>query len=300
MGNIALPFLTLAEDDVKVQWLIGPSGQLLQPASDLFHNWDYALDLEVSVNLSLDLHQSAKRLGMEPDGLQLRAILYGGTGPGTMPRRIVPLDNVLFIHGEATPAASIHGAELSERLRLEVQIVLDRTGLRASPLAATTQGSRLWSARRDIMLEDGGASRFPIELASFSRMLGPQTAAHAPWYVDWRPSDISGDFAGSVRVYVNSDIETFTERFVASDPLTLQAILGDVMAQTIGGALDMVDATDTLESCIEGSLGYQIRGWLDMAFPGQELHVIKRRRDERPGEFMSTILACAQMAEKDP
>lgn len=297
MTNVALPFLTLPGDSVRLDWLIGPCGQPLSAVTDFLHDWDYAQDLEVEVRIETDMAKSALLLRMQQEGLRLRAVLYIGTGPGSMARSISMLDSAC-LSNETKLGGRVAGGELSGRIRLDVQILLDKVGKSLSPLAPARRGSRLWSAHRDIMLEDGGESRFPIELASFSKMEGEGFARSALWHVSWRWDDLDADFGGSVRVYVNSDNATFVERFIAGDPTTLQAILGDVMAQMISVALEMPDVGE-LDVYEDGSLGRQVRLWIDLAFPGRSLGMIRSQRKARPGTFMSIILACAEMGNPE-
>lgn len=147
------------------------------------------------------------------------------------------------------------------------------------------------------MLEDGGDSRFPIELADFSRSFASGEFSRAPWYLDWRAHDLNADFGGSVRVYVNSSIPEIAERFVAGDPLTLQSILGDVMSQMIGSALDDEDCEELLDDCAANTVGHQIRNWLDLSFPGQTVSAVRSLRDHFPGRFRAAILAAAEVDE---
>lgn len=295
MANVALPFLTLPDNGVKLECLVAPAGKPLAPAPEFLHSWDYAQDLEVSARIDTDIARAARQLGLDPDTLQLRAVLYVGTGPGSMTRSVTVLDSKR-LSGETQLGGQVAGDTLSGKIRLDVQILLDNPGKTRNPLAPVRRGSRLWGAHRDVILEDGGPSRFPIELASFSKRGGAGFARSGLWHVSWRPDDLDADFSGNVRLYVNSDNTVFSDRFIAGDPATLQAIVGDVMAQMISAALDSRDEAE-LDACEEGSLGRQIQHWIEYAFPDMDMGAIKSQRQRLPGAFMAAILACADMGD---
>jgi hypothetical protein len=96
---------------------------------------------------------------------------------------------------------------------------------------------------------------------------------------------------------VNSEYVTLAERLVAGDPLTLQAILGDVMSQMITSLLAMEDYEVLLAHCEEGSIGAQARSWLEVVFPGQGSAAIRSMRNTAPGRFEAAILSAARVGD---
>ena len=301
MSNIALPFLTLPQSAVlEEQVLVGAKGNPLSPAADFYHGWDYAQDLDVRVHLTVDAEAAALALGLRPEDLELSTILHAGTGPGTVARIGWELARGVINHQENKVIldATIPGKLLSSRLQLTLSVVLGALPDSRSALSPHIPGSRLWSSRRDILLEDGGDARFPVELTSFRQTFAGQLHSAAPWYVDWRPNSLEADFGGSVRVYVNSDNETLAQRFAEGDHLTLQAILADVMGQMISSVILQDDADTSLAQCSEGSVGQQVLFWLDSAFPGHSTSAVSKIMLDKPQDFRATILALASMEDQ--
>lgn len=300
MSNLALPFLVLPDSAVTSnEFLIGPTGSPLVSAGDAFPGWDYAQALDVLANATVDMAQASESLKVPLSELQLCAVLYAGTGAGSLPRSTWELArcSISAANGGISLTGSIHGSRLSGRIRLDLQILLASSPASGGVLSPSLPASRLWSCQQDVLLEDGGDSRFPIELTSFSRAFAGQLHAAAPWYVDWSPSALEADFGGSVRIYINSDSETTAERFVAGDAPTLQAVMADVMTQMIGTTVADEGSEDLLEQCAEGSVGHQIRFWLDSAFPGQPHASVLSMIRDRPNVYRATLLALAAVED---
>ncbi|MCB1347115.1 MAG: hypothetical protein KDK11_00140 [Maritimibacter sp.] len=296
--RVAFPFLTLPDAAVGFRgWFIGDPDQPLLPAKDTLDDWDYERDLEVNAGFGFDFDSIAEALDIPKDEVRLAVVLKGGTGAGTMPRRVDRLTVVEVSPDEPdiSVSAPIASWRLSGRLRLEVGVLLHRATASAGPLSPSRVGARLWSAHKDILIEDGGDARFPIEVAGFSEVFRDPSLAMAPWFVHWRAGNLDGDFGGSVRVYVNSDYPVTAERFVNGDPATLQAILGDVMSQLISAVVQMDDAEESLADCSEGSVGEQVRKWMEIAFPGISPSSIRSMLDTTPGRFHSAVLAAARV-----
>lgn len=299
--RIAFPFLTLPDSAVGFRgWMIGDPGEPLMPAPDILEAWDYERDLEVQARFEIGLDAVEAELGIPMNQFSLAVAFKIGTGAGTLPRKLMrSAVEMVDEDGKAEISTVLYGAELSGRLRLDCSILLESVPeTPTSPLAPTELGARLWNTRKDILLEDGGDSRFPIEMLSFSSAFSGQPQQSAPWFVNWKPGQLEADFGGSVRVYINSDEETLAARFAEGDPLSLQAILGDVMSQMVEGVLEDAESGDLLDACPEGSVGQQVRNWLDFAFPGQTISSIRALREVTPGRFRAAILAAARLGEE--
>lgn len=299
MTRIALPFLVLPSETVDFSgWNIGPPTGPLSPASDILENWDYEQDIQVTTRLTIDFQGAAKQLGIDSADLKLAAVLVAGTGSGSLPRRldrlaekIIDADNL-----SVTLDAVILGRTLSGQLQLSLQILLDSPTESGNALSPKQRGARLWQTQKNILIEDGGDSRFPIELASFSETFRVGQAQYAPWLVEWNPTTLDADFSGNVRLYVNSDNKIITKRFIEGDPLTLQAMVADVMTQIIEAVLDIEDGVD-LSQYEEGSIGHQANAWLEMSFSGQSIDSIRQTRLYKPGNFRASLLAIADLGE---
>ncbi len=296
--NIAMPFLTLSDEVVGFKgWKIGDPDQPLRPASDMLEAWDYARDLEIMADLELDFQAAAQALALPPEELKLAIVIKAGTGAGTLPRRVDRLATRVIGSdaSEISIPARIRSANLSGRLRLEATILLEAPTMQGNALSPRFKGARLWSTKKDILLEGGGDSRFPIELLSFSQAFRGQPHEDAPWYLHWRPGQLDADFGGSVRLYVNSDDEAIAQRFVEGDSPTLQAMLGDVLSQMVAASVSMPECEEILENAEEGTVGQQVRNWMDIAFPNQSTAVIRGALDMTPGRFHAALLAAADI-----
>lgn len=296
---VALPFLVLPDEVIRFGgWMIGDPGQPLQPVAPLLENWDYTRDLETRVTVSIDWPAAASALKLPLDRLRLEFSLVAGTGKGGLPRRQHRLSTRIVDQGssEIQLVGVVRGSELSGRLSLSMRINLE-AGADGDVLSPRSRGSRLWESRCDVLLEDGGDSRFPVETASFSQVFHGRPQERSPWVLLWQPGQLHADFGANVRLYVNSDVAEVLQRFAKGDRPTLQAIMGDVMSQMIGVALDRDDLKDVLNDCEEGSVGRQIQKWLDYAFPGQNLAAVRAQQSQNPGAFRAAILAASEMVE---
>ncbi|ATD67511.1 hypothetical protein CNR27_08745 [Luteimonas chenhongjianii] len=295
--KVAFPFLVLPENAVNLgAWLLGDPGKPLDQVEDIFENWDYARDLQVANSLRIDWDQSADSLQLPKADLRLRLVLIAGTGAGTLPRRQQRLAEFIVdpAASEVQVSAVIPGHLLSGRLRLTALLTLEGPLGAGSMLSPKVRGSRLWRSYRDVLIEDGGDSRFPVETVSFAEAFRGRPQERSPWFLHWRPGWPNADFSASVRLYVNADLPEVCARFVAGDAPTLQAILGDVMSQMIEPTLDKEGDT-SLHDCEEGSVGRQVQRWIAASFPGQEYLSIKALREQNPGAFRAAILASAEV-----
>lgn len=297
----AFPFQVLPGESVRVgSWMLGDRGEPLERAGDILENWDYARDLEVRLDLEVDLELASASLGIEIDELKLDVVLKAGTGSGKIPRRVDVLARraVEKVSPKTTLIGLIESGNLSGRLSLECGVLLGEVSSIAGALTPRWKGARLWETKREVLIEDGGASRFPIETVSFTENFRGAPHEHAPWYVDWKPDRWHLDFGGAVRLYVNSDIREVEERVTAGDPLTLQAILGDTINQIISSVLAAPDGEELLDDCGEGSLGNQVSHWIETAFPGQSMKSIASLRSHRPGRFHAAVLGAADATQQ--
>lgn len=302
-SSVAFPFLLLPEDAISgIEWLVGPRGEPLVPTDWLLEGWDYDQDLDILVKFEFDAAKAAEALGLAPGKFDLAAILKVGTGAGAVPRRVWEIGRArLERDGQSiTLGGWVRGSDLSARMFLDLQVVLASASASGSALSPRLAGARLWSDSRDILLEGGGEFRFPVELASFSkRFAADREIANAPWYLHWIPEGLKADFAGSVRLFINSDMTSLVERILDGDDLLLQAILGDVISQMVSATLDLLISDDCQDDFEEGCLGHQVCTWISQAFPHQDLETVRSIRDQRPSKFQAAILSIADPSESD-
>ncbi|MBL3586513.1 hypothetical protein JMM61_14115 [Rhodovulum sulfidophilum] len=302
-ASFALPFLTLPDEVVGFRdWLIGDPEEPLFHISRQLDAWDYARDLQLDTRLDLDLTAAAASLQIPANQLKLAVVVAIGSGTGRFARRMervctkvicAPLDAPLGIR------FPVDSRNLSGRLLVRLEILLAEDVAPGADLSPRLAGSRLWSDTSNVHLEDGGDTRFPLEVLSFHRAFPGQRQETAPWYFHWRPGSMQADFTGSVRLYVNADHEALTQRVSEGDPVTLQAILGDVMVQMCRGVLEDDEAREAISDCEEGSVGSQVAGWLEMSFPGMKPDEIRGLMTATPGAFHAALHASADMGASE-
>ncbi|SJK83898.1 hypothetical protein [Halomonas elongata] len=298
--KIAFPFLTLPDQVVKTgEWMIGDVGEPLFPCNTFLDFWDYDRDLEVALELCVDLPAASEVLDLGSDDLELIALLKVGTGMGSTPRTILHSSLVAVdeSEGRAMLAAKLDGSRLSSRLWLEASLVLAAEPRSPGKLSPCQPGARLWSSSINVLLEDGGDSRLPMEAVPFSQIFKDRRHEDALWYLDWRPSAWDSDFAGSVRLYLNKDRETFLQKVLDGDPFYLHMIMADVMLQLVSAYIRS-DVSDSPHDHGEGSLARQTHDWLILAFPGLSVHAARTLLHDKPGDFHAAIHAAAAVEDE--
>lgn len=300
MSRFALPFLTLSDEAVRVdEWWVGALGEPLHPLADILENWDYEKDIQVRTTVEVDFQRAARDLDMPVSDLRLRVVLSLGTGAGSFPRR----SEILFLEelSSKNPTCVIEqivmGKHLSGRMLLDLRVVLDAPLNSGGELSPKRQGSRLWILQKNVLIEDGGDTRFPVEMVSFAQGFNGQPGQDAPWRLDWMPYALDAEFSGNVRLYVNTDYPATAERFEQGDPATLQAMVADAMGQLI----DVIIEGDTLrlEDYDEGAVGWQAVAWAKMAFPGKSAGDIRELKQRYPGRYRAAILSAAEIGDEE-
>jgi len=289
----AFPFLTLPDEAVSFSgWEFGFAGHPLSQLEGVFEGWDYAADIHARSKIEVDFSQAVAALGLRPGDARLSAVCIVSTGPGTIP--MTRVERVVHDLSSGSNAAqfdlNLPGVMLSGRVTFNVSVLLAGSPARPGVLSPTFPGSRLWGCSDEVILEGGGSARFPIEIADFKEQ--PEYR-NVPWVLHWSPDTIYADFAGAVRLYVNGDRKDLVERLSEGDPLTLQSILGDVMAQLVGGFLEDETLWEDVDDFEGGTVGRQILNWMDVAFPGESIPTIRKLRSEYPGRFSAQLLAAA-------
>lgn len=293
MRRTAFPFLVLPDEAVTFEgWQLGDRGMPLLPVGDLLPDWDYARDLTLRAVVELDWTVAAHALELDEEALLITAALHVGTGQGNLPRRtaVVAVDEISKSRTRIVLEADLAGSDLSSQITGHVHLSLGRDMDGGTALSPKIQGSRLWSTDFDVLIEDGGSSRFPVSSLSFTKAFPSRPHTLSPWYLDWRPSALHSDFSSSVALYVNEDDKEFHTRFHGGDRLTVQSVLGGVAFQLCSVALTSEDGFE-LNSFEEGSVGAVISHWLIQAF-GLKLAGEARTQYERdPGAFFAAMLS---------
>lgn len=299
MSRIAYPFLRIPDEAIQFGgWFIGDPLSPLLPAPEVLPDWDYARDLAVRASIQIDWDAASRSLQF-PDGYWLAsAQLLVGTGQGQLPRQVRYAQTAPLSRDSpaATVEFSIPGKSLSSQLALRLIVALSTPSPAATPLSPVLKGARLWEDSIDVLIEDGGSSRFPVSAISFRTAFAGKPHEHAPWYVEWRPEDLSGDFSSKVVLYVNSDDGQFLERFLQGERATIQAVLGGIASHMCSVTLlSRVEGLD-FDLFEEGSVGAVIHHWLRQAFPNEGSHAgIARLLDRDPGAFNAALVASADV-----
>ncbi|WP_355660234.1 hypothetical protein [Halomonas salifodinae] len=294
--RLAFPFLTLSDAVVEAGgWMIGDPDKPLFPCESLLENWDYDRDLQVARQLTVDVDGATEALGLTPGDLRMKALLKVGTGRGSTPRTILETVSVpLTGDGHVSLVADLEASRLSTRLWMETSLVLGDRPVNPGAMSPTQPGSRLWSSSFDVLLEEGGDSRLPMETISFSQAFSGRMHEHSLWYLAWRPHAWESDFVGSVRLYLNRDREDFLQQVLDGESFHLHMIMTDVMTQLIS-AYVVSDVGDTDDDHGGGTLARQSRDWLELAFPGLSVKAVKALFEDRPGEFRAAIQVAAEI-----
>lgn len=295
---IAFPFLVLPDEAVQCSgWRIGVEEGELAPCGPTLEGWDYSTAVRAEVDIGFDAATVATCLGLEATPFGITAVVWWSTGLGAMPLRHVGQRVALAPGAPMTLGIRVPGQGLSSRIRLELELFCTVDADPAHALAPDIPMARVWSLDADVLLEGGGASRFPLEARSFSEEFPDDVRRLAPWYLCWRSGAPDADFSSAVRLWINADLAVFMERFTTGDALTVQAVLGDVKEQIVSGTLETEEfALDGDYG--EGTVGAQVRYWIESAFPGLDLDQVRGMLKQDRGRFSAALLASAAQGEK--
>jgi len=180
-------------------WWIRLNGQR-RPVEDTLPGWDYASELTVELQPSIDWSTVAEQTGVgDPAGVDVVILLdCPATGMRfTSAQPVATLlssdSNVMVLEPPST--------QLADAVRLSAHLAVNRSTIDAESGAVVRIGSRLaWSDPRTVRLE-GENPRFPTEAVSFSQ-LGLEDAL---WTLQVRFTDLQESFLGGVRLLVNTD-----------------------------------------------------------------------------------------------
>lgn len=292
MSAVAFPYLRLSAEAVDADvWRFAEG----DPVPDVLPHWDYTRDVEIERVVRLDMVKAAEDLMISPAELRLGAVVACGSGgaSGQRDRRIMARGAFNAIDASLKLRLALPGAELSLALALMTDIVLERKPRTAGRLSPQHPGLRLWSDRTTIQLETS-ASRFPIEAADFG-VLFPGHAGQALFHLDCG-EDLDYDFAGAVRLLINSAQPDFVARVEAGDPITLKLMLAHAMSQIVRQALLTEDFHSTAAE--PGTVAAVAAAWIELAFPAHPLDTVRAmaRHDAASFETAMGALAAAMVA----
>lgn len=295
--RVAFPFLTLSEAAVNVEpWSFSLNGGDWETLGDFLPDWDAASTLRIRRTVRLEPVIAADDLGIPAESLRLSIGVRLGTGPGHLPRLILPREYRKLAVGAWREEFEIRvpSDQLSLVLDIQTQVMLATSPEDYEPLSPRRAASRLWSDTQRVLLE-GEEPRFPMEVAGSGELLGWVPGGTAPWYLYWSPGDWNRDFYGAARLFVNGEQPDFIRRIEEQDAPTLQALLADVMGQICERLVSDPEADEIMQEAEPGSLGAQATAWLRVIWPGQDATFIHRVLEERPGTFRAAFLELAEV-----
>jgi hypothetical protein len=278
-------------------WKLDHNGQSIDCPEDFLPDWDRASTLVLRYSFGLDRMIAAGILQLDPAVADLQFVVQIGTGPGRQfPRRILQRIRHPLIGqgGDVEHEVALDSTMMSGNLFMEAFVVLARDLASGSRLAPSKAGSRLWESRTRLRLE-GQEARFPIEVQDFRLMDSSPLLPRAPWMVKVNTTSWDRDFLGAARLLLNTAREDVIEAVKRSDPLLLQAILGDVLVQICTAYLVDHGVEDPVADSPDGSIGYMAHHWLACAWPGKDLAYIRARMETAPSEFRAALLSLAEI-----
>ncbi len=298
--SVAFPFRTIPPDAIRATpWSISlDNGDTFDRLGDHVVAWDPSISPEIQRKLTIEPTATAKALNVPQTAMRLVLITEVGTGWGRFPARVLARESQELGAGSSLLETRIRlpGRELSGNLFVQQTILFGATATQADPLAPKHPESRVWGDAARARLE-GHEPRIAMTVADLSSRNDLGTASEAPWLIEWRPAAWDRDFLQAVRIVLNARHPQIVERVEGEDPLTLQAIMGDLAVQVCESLLHNEEFLPHPNELPEGSIGAQSIRWLELAFPEFSMHEtlplsdIREVLEQRPGQFRAALLA---------
>lgn len=267
MKNIALPFLTIPEDSVNSSpWTISYAGRALDNPEYL-EGWDYAVDLNLIREISIDIQRVSEALKIPLSDLNLAIVVLWGTGGASKPSSRLILHNSAVNITESKYSCiveeNISGSTLSQQLFLETYILVKNSFETGSRIVPARKSLKVWKDSIRIRLE-GDVSRFPIQTSSLSSIFGESHAAsRALWFLEYETGELDLPLQAAVRIHLNDDHPEFVKRITNGDNFLMQSMMADVICQLVEYVLSSEVHRDAVEKNEdESSLAYQIYHWI--------------------------------------
>lgn len=291
MSVIAYPYLIISDDEVIVSpWEFERQSSPWKPLPGYLPEWDYADSVRLRRSVQVDFASIAKRFGCPPDQLKLILAVTFGTG-GAREDRV----RKLWERHELSATRSSHeldiqveGVDVSQRFALHTRLLFAGPVTGCSRLAPKQTGVRLWSESIRVQVEPE-EGRLPIEVVSFAQHF-PESAT-AYWKLDWSPGNPRDDFAGSVRLLINDDVREFIAKVSAADPVVMRLMLGSVRLQIFRGLLNHDELADAISEDLPLSMAAAMAGWMELAFPGEDLESIRQSAELDPSRTDMAVIA---------
>ncbi len=300
MKTSSPPYLRPYPERIQIEnWLFIKDG-VPSPFNELMPEWDAATNITVGFNLTVDTQGILEDCKLPPSvNLRLTASWEsGGTGLrdcGTS----IDLD-MRIPNQSVTLEAYIEGTRLAGEVVVGVSLVLNVPTTTSERFAPKLPGSLLWRSQRKIVLE-GTGTRFPVEMADFSKSLSwlPENAG---WFLDWDRSDFTRPVLGSVRLYINSNhtrLKSAVTGIQEADQAVRETVSFDVARTMIMTALDDPEFPENAANYSDETVGAAVRRLIQTLFAGDTLAELVQYRRQYPERFECQLQDRLKLFGKD-
>lgn len=285
------PYLTLPDDAVRCEpaegWILRSGGKPDQviPDKELFPSWDGSLKFELHRQFTVATTHFAEALSLQRARAQYELIVRMETARGLFSEVLerVPInaeDEVIDVC--VTPDSG----RLSKDFALVTSIAIMGADGEVDVLSPSVKGARVWRDMWSSKLE-GGKSRLPIEVVSFSRQLPDLRIPNALVHVS--VADFPDlDFEEAVCVYLNADHSGFVADVERGRPAATAMLWDTVVRQVVGAGLS-AQFLDWDQDLPPESVGAQVASWRSAIFNSETVAAVSALRRESPGVFEARI-----------
>ncbi|MEZ5461918.1 hypothetical protein [Dokdonella sp.] len=294
------PYLTLPDSAIALDpidgWELIREDQEPEviPDRSALPSWDSSLRFGLRRRFQLKVSPD-EALGLEGREAKFKLVTRLNTARG-LGSRIVDERSAIF-GDEGFIEILVHpdSRTLAYDIRLTTWLVLESvSGQARVDVAPKVSGSRLWHDSWRAKIE-GGRTRLPFELTSFSKSFPGWRMPGALFHVDVADyPDLQ--FEQAVCVYLNTDYPEFVTAIEKSKPAET-AILWDGVVRRIV-SVGLGDEFTRSSEWQDDSLGAQVRTWTTAIFPGYSIKSIAELRLEHPSRFEAMIQSWAGIASK--
>lgn len=241
------PHRTAAEGSVEFgSWWYRRGGELIA-LPELLEDWDYATEVEVGIDLTLNEELLLASTGL--DGLEDFAVALLVDCPEAQ-ERVTARVGLLDEQGKHRASLSlvIPPRKLAGTAYLSAHLVLADDLASKKVGRASRKSSRLASSDPHRLILEGNAARFPVEAASFASTGRPPV----PWLLHIASSDIRASFLGNVRLFVNTDhpagaMLLDTERVSVIQPFVFSEVIRLLVAE-VASKYNIEEIEEALEA----------------------------------------------------
>lgn len=294
------PYLTLPDSAIALDPIDGwefireDQEPEIIPDRSILPSWDSSLRFGLRRRLQLKVSPD-EALGLEGREAKFRLVTRLETARGLRSRIVDDRPAIFGDHGFTEIVIRPDSRTLAYDIRLVTWLVLQSvSGHALVDVAPKISGSRLWRDSWRTKIE-GGRTRLPFELASFSRSFPGWRMPNALFHVDVADyPDLQ--FEQAVCVYLNTDYPEFVTAIEKSKPAETAILWDGVVRRIVSVGLSDVFARSSGRQ--DDSLGAQISTWITAIFPGQSIKSIAELRLEHPSRFEAMIQSWAGTASR--